>query len=341
MLLGRERDSTALAATRVVIHRVSQRAQGPVDSTLTDARGRFRFRYASDTSALFLVSARYAGIEYFTPPFRSAPGERDSTLLIVVSDTASDAPVALQARHIVISRPAADGTRSVLEIVVLSNPGPKSRVAADSLTPSWAGRIPSGVVGFGARESDISPEAVQQRNDSVLIFAPIAPGQKQVAYSYTVPASRHAIVFPVDQPAAALNLLLEESDARVAAPGLVRTDSQTIEGRKFLRWSGTAAAGTAVTVTFSAGLGALVLPVLVGVMMLALVMGVWRWSRRAPARAAAPTAEALLDAIAALDARYLGKAAEVGAEEWRRYQEERGRLKAEVGRRLAGSGTGS
>jgi hypothetical protein len=341
VLLGGEHDSTTLPATRVVLHRVGKQLQGPVDSTLTDARGRFRFRYPSDTSALFLASARYAGIEYFTPPFRSLPGLSDSSLLIVVSDTSSGVLVTLEARHIVVSRPAKDGTRSVLEIVVLANVGSRTRIAADSLRPAWAGRIPSGVVGFGARESDVSPESVQQRNDSVLIFAPVAPGQKQIAYSYTLPASRHAIVFPVDQPAAALNLLLEEFDARVAAPGLTRADSQTIEGRRFLRWSGAGIVGSAVTVRFTPGFGALVLPILVGAIGLALVVGVWWWSRRAPSHAAAPAPEALLDAIARLDAKYLGRQQDVSAAEWQKYEADRARLKAEAGRRLAGSGTGS
>ena len=44
-------DSVPVPGVRVVLHRVGQMEQGPVDSTPADARGRFRFRFRADSGA--------------------------------------------------------------------------------------------------------------------------------------------------------------------------------------------------------------------------------------------------------------------------------------------------
>src|SRR5919107_828614 len=72
-------DSTPVAGVRVVLHRVGQVLQGPVDSTNTDSRGRFRLRFIADTSAIYLLSARYSGIEYFSPPVHTNPARPDTS----------------------------------------------------------------------------------------------------------------------------------------------------------------------------------------------------------------------------------------------------------------------
>src|SRR5215470_1271625 len=85
-------DSVAVAHARVLLHRIGRSAQGPIDSVTTDAAGRFRFRFTPDTSAVFLASSRFQGIEYFSPAVRQASATPDTTLRIVVSDTSSAAP---------------------------------------------------------------------------------------------------------------------------------------------------------------------------------------------------------------------------------------------------------
>ena len=66
-------DSQPARDVRVVLHRVGQRVQGPLDSTRTDAQGRFRFTFQPDTTVLYLLSARYRGIEYFSAPLAYSP----------------------------------------------------------------------------------------------------------------------------------------------------------------------------------------------------------------------------------------------------------------------------
>ena len=44
-------------------------------------------------------------------------------------------------------------------------------------------------------ESDLSPDAVTRRGDSVLVLAPIAPGDKQLTLQYVIPRDESASIF--------------------------------------------------------------------------------------------------------------------------------------------------
>ena len=322
-----------MGGARVVLHRVAQAAQGPVDSVLTGPSGRFRFRLTRDTTALHLLSARHDGIEYFSPPLDTSRAGRDESVTLVVHDTSTRAPVSLSARHVIIPSAGDDGTREVLDLVLLANPGPKTRVAPDSLGASWTGPLPPGSEGLDLGESDVSPDAVTRRGDSVIVSAPIAPGEKQLAFQYHLPAGRQEIEIPIGPEPVALNLLLEERGATAAAPGLALADSQLIEGRSFRTWTGDLPANSTVRVTLpGAGLDAQpILAAMVAVLALALLAAAWRmWPRTA-----AVSTDRLIGEIAALDTTYAGREAETGPEEWARYLERRAGLKAKLEAALA------
>jgi hypothetical protein len=326
-----------VGSVRVVLHRVTQAVQGPIDSTVTGRDGRFRFAFARDTGALYLLSARHAGIEYFSTPLDSRRTAGDERVTVVVHDTSSRAPIAVSARHVVIPRPGDDGTREVLDLVLLANAGRVTRVPPDSLGAAWSGPLPRGSEGLELGDSDVSPDAVIRRNDSAIVSAPIAPGEKQLALQYHLPGGRREIEIPVGPEPAALNILLEEPGATAVGPGLAIADSQLIEGRSFRRWSGDVPANAIVLVRLpGAGPGATpILAVLVTLLALGLLIAAWRLLPRARA----VPADHLVGEIASLDARYEGRAAETAPEEWARYLERRGRLKAELASALArGSG---
>jgi hypothetical protein len=332
-------DTVPVPGARVVLHRVGHEAQGPIDSARADATGRFRFRFGADTSALYLLSARYGGIEYFSPPVHTDPQRPDTGVRLMAYDTSASAPVAVEARHIVVPSPAADGSRSVLDLIVLRNGGILARVAPDSAHPSWALTLPAGAGGMELGESDLSPEAVVRAGDTVKVLAPIAPGQKQLSLEYSVKPSRGKIEFAAGPTGAPVNVLVEERDVRVRGGTLALVDSQVIEGRSFRRWMGQVPAGGAVTLELGGAGVALasrhMLVALVGAVALALTLAAWRLLWR-PARRPAPASpDELLDAIAVLDARYGGREVETPAEEWRRYQAERARLKADAEAALA------
>jgi hypothetical protein len=335
----RAADTVAVPGVRVLLHRVGRDTQGPIDSTSADPSGGFRFRFRADTSALYLLSARYADIEYFSPPVRINPARPDTAVRLVVYDTSSTAPIEVQARHIVVPRAGADGTRPVLDLIVLLNSGRLARVAPDSSHPSWRLVLPGGTGDMEVGESDLSSDAVVREGDTVKVLAPLSPGQKQLSLEYGVLPTRGRIEFSVGPGGSPVNLLVEERDVRVSGGTLALADTQVVEGRSFRRYTGTVPAAGMVVLAVGAAGGSAVsrwgLPVLVAVVALTLAAAA-TWLLRRPARAdSAPSPERILDAIAVLDARFAGRETETAAEEWQRYVSERARLKAELEGALA------
>jgi len=166
-----------LVGAWVVMHQVSMDGGGkPVDSTRTDARGAFTLAVRrSDSTAIYVVSSWYAGIAYFSEP--AAGTHRRSALHpIYVYDTSSTGQgVALLRRLVTIAGRKKDGTRDVLELLELENPGAKTRIAPDTLRPTWAGALPTVAIQFRVGQGDVSPQAVTRRGDSVAVFGPIPP----------------------------------------------------------------------------------------------------------------------------------------------------------------------
>ncbi len=333
-------DSTPVAGVRVVLHRVGQVIQGPLDSTNTDNRGRFGFRFRADTSSIYLLSARHNGIEYFSTPVHTNPARPDTAIRIIAYDTSSSVPIAVEARHLVVSRPGEDGSRSILDLIVLRNAGQRTRIARDSSRPTWVGQLPRGTMGLEVGESDVSPEAVGRQNDSLLVTAAIAPGEKQLTLEYLVPAGHQVLELPFTEPVAMLNVLAEEHDVIVSGGTLEFADSQSLQGRSFRRWTGAGPAGAVLRVVLP-GAGRApewILGGLVAAVALALAIAGGRLMMRRATTGVSGSAEELLETLAGLDARYQGRQAEMSAGEWRHYESERARLKGLLESSLAARG---
>ena len=66
-------DERPVGGQFVVLHRIGSDSAGAVDSARTTRDGRYRFTYRhSGGDAIYIVSTRYAGIAYFTPPLRDS-----------------------------------------------------------------------------------------------------------------------------------------------------------------------------------------------------------------------------------------------------------------------------
>jgi hypothetical protein len=340
-------DTVPVSGAPVVLHRVGSREQGPLDTTLTDPAGRFRFRFRADTTAAFLLSTRFAGIEYFSRPIHPDHEAADTAVTLIVADTSSRQPVRVRQRTLLVSGADASGTRIVIDWLVLSNAGPATRVAADTLTPTWGGPLPEAAQNVemaDARLSQFAPEALAFRGDSVLLFAPLSPGDKELMLQYRIPGELARFVVPVSV-ADSVFVLLEEPGARVLSPDLVVADSQLIEGRSFRRWAGVPGSVATLEIALSGRSlsSAQILLLLVGLAALGfalLAARVIRGRRRASATPA-PDPRGLAAAIAELDVRFADRRSELPPAEWEDYQRERARLKALLERALAPGGPGS
>ncbi|HEX7919190.1 MAG TPA: hypothetical protein VF454_07290, partial [Gemmatimonadales bacterium] len=137
-------DTVPVAGAVIQLHRVSTAAQGVIDSTRTEGRGRWRFRVRPETGASYLVSARYAGIEFFTPPLVIDAARPDTAIKIVVADTSSGSAARLTpvSRHLLIQSGDSAGWRGILDVMVFENRSGLTRVAADTTHPSYVALLP-------------------------------------------------------------------------------------------------------------------------------------------------------------------------------------------------------
>lgn len=239
-------DTVPVAGVRVTFHAIGPASQGPLDSAMSGPDGGFRFRRPGDTTLVYLLSARFAGIEYFGEPMR-VPGT--TTALLAVADTSSTAPVSMAARHVIIRRPDSTGARAVLDVFSLRNAGTVTRVAPDTTTPTFRVLIPPGVVEARVQEGDLTDAAVEFRGDTLLVFAPLPPGTKDVMLAYRIPGEARSAMWvaPVDS----FDILAEEDRGITASgAGLAAVEPVELLGVPLQRWSAIPPTPGAGTVRF-------------------------------------------------------------------------------------------
>ncbi len=345
---GTGHDTVAMGRLRAVLHRVGTSTQGPIDSVVTGADGRFSFRFDADTGAVYLVSTRWDGVEYFAVPLDTRAPARDVSTTVVVSDTSSRQPVSIAARHIIVSAPGSGGARDVLDLIVVQNAGGLTRVAADSTHPTFVLPVPAYAANLQLGEGDFAADALDRVGDTLALFAPIPPGQRNLVLDYQIPPDSPQFVIPVGTAVPAANVLLEEASARVNSE-LTRTDSQVVDQqRSFTRWTGALQAGQPLVITLPdrATAAPWLLPVLIGALALGLIgvlaltqrPGAWRATvPLAPAGVGdelGPEVTALIDRLAGLDNAHAGGPAACGPDAWAAYLTERAELKEALRRVL-------
>jgi len=225
-----------VAGAWVVLHRVGPEHSGPLDSTRTAGDGRFAIRYAPTGSpdAIYFVSATHDGIAYFSPPLDT--GRTVEAAEIAVFDTTS-APVAIHVRghHVVVTAREDDGKHEVVEVFELANDSSVTRVAAGEV-PVWSATLPEGATAIRVGAGDLSDDAIRTDSGRVRVYAPLAPGIKQLSYAYRVDADAFPLSLPIEGRGGMLEVLLEEPNAVATAPGLERVEPVTVESRTFNRF---------------------------------------------------------------------------------------------------------
>jgi hypothetical protein len=224
----------------VTLHRVGKDSAGPVDSVRTDAAGRYRLRYTpwGVSDAVYFASTTFGGIAYFTEPLK-APAVTDEDAEITVFDTTSRAfPMAIKGRHFIVSQIDSAQMRTVIEVFEIANDSLLTRVAGPGAAPepTWSVAIPASAIDVRANEGEFSPETFAATSGRVAVYAPLAPGIKQVAFSYKVPGSSFPLAMRADGGAVVFEVLLEEPKGTVKGKGFAAVDPVSLEGRNFRRF---------------------------------------------------------------------------------------------------------
>ena len=226
-----------VAGVWVTLHRVGSDAAGPIDSLLTAANGIYRFRYrpTGDENATYFVTASHSGIAYFAAPLSSADvrGEEGE---ITVFDTTS-APVYLRVRGRHIAAAARSGARrTVIEVYEISNDTVVTRVAGARERPTFVALFPEAAQDVRVGEGDVPSEATRTEKGRLLVFAPVAPGLKQLSFSYTLGDDDFPLTVPVRDSIDVFEVLLEDPAATAEGAGLKDLGEVSTEGRRFHRF---------------------------------------------------------------------------------------------------------
>jgi hypothetical protein len=341
-------DPRPVAGQWVVLHRVGSDQAGPLDSVRSGANGAFRFRYEATGSpdALYFVSSMYGGIAYFSPPLRTAAVRGGDADIVVYDTTRDTTALRLQGRHIVVSQ-ARGRSRQIAEIFEIENQGARTVVSSDSV-PAWSTALPDAADSVTLAPGDISAAALRFEKGRALLFAPIAPGVRQLVLTYVLPNDVFPVSFPLQRATPILEVLLEDPRGSVAGVALREMEAATIEGRTFRRLLGQDFAPSAVVridMPAPPGNASRQIGLVIGTTAAVMLLGFGAWfarGRRArPAVVVAtpasrrPAVEQLVSELAALDARHERAPRDAASDA--EYATRRAALKAELRRALAES----
>ena len=224
----------------MVLHRVGPDRAGPLDSIQSDARGHYVFNYTRTGSAdaVYFVSAFYDGIAYFTPPLAEGKVSGDDGEIAVFDTTSGHVPLSLRGHHVVVSAADANARRTVVEVYDLSNDSSVTRVATgdNPAAATWATHIAPAAADFKVGQGDISGQAVSFKDGTVSVFAPLAPGIKQLSFSYSLPANSFPLKLPLEKATGVYEILIEDKTGKVSGPHIREVDPVTVDERNYRRF---------------------------------------------------------------------------------------------------------
>jgi hypothetical protein len=326
--------------TWVVLHRVGSNGAGPLDSVRTGRDGRFTIRFArsGEGDAIYFVSATHDGIAYFSPPLDTARKLNEAEIA-VFDTTSAPVPIHVRGRHVVVAASAEDGKREVVEVYELANDSTVTRVAAGDV-PVWSAVLPDGAGEIRVGQSDLSEDAIRTEGGRLRVYAPLAPGIKQLSFAYRMDARAFPLALPIDAQAGVLEVLLEEPNGIAIAPGLQRVDPVTVEARTFNRFlAQDVAQGGVLRIQVPAAPRAARRVWIAGMVaagvaaMLLVLVRTARGARRARVRVSESPAQRLAREIAELDVRVESMSTVTDADR-ESYERRRAALKADLARAL-------
>ena len=240
-----------LPGAMITLHRVGPDKEGPVDSVRTDPSGSYRLRYRATGSpnAIYFAATTWQGIAYFTPPLRAAVVTGNAARLTVYDTTSRALALAVRGRHVIVSAADSTGSRVVIEVYELANDSVRTLVGADSTQPTLTVPVPTAAREVVVGQGDVPADATGTAPGLLRVFAPFAPGLKQLSFSYRVAKESFPLAFSLERATDVLEVLVEEPSATVSGAALQNAGPVAADGRTFKRFLGqNIAAGGQMTV---------------------------------------------------------------------------------------------
>ena len=267
---------------------------------------------------MYIISARYAGVAYFTTPLREATVTSPDADVSVYDTTSSAFPLTVRARHVVVAPPDAGGLRRVVDVLEVANDSTRTLVASPT-GRTWRLTLPADATQPGSGGGDLPPEAVRFDGANADLTVPFPPGSRQLVITYAIPA-RRTVSIPLTDAVATLEVLVEGGGGAASGAGLTREDQVSMEGRTFQRFTAASVpAGSSFVVerVGGGGGGNAGRVALLAVAAIAVALGIVAGRRgrfqAAPQAAPRTTMDTLARQIAALDNVYAAPERQAGA----------------------------
>jgi hypothetical protein len=282
--------------------------------TTSDARGRFSFSVPADPQRTYVAWLHYKDGEYTSAPVILKTAGQRAAVVVKVWEPTSDAGVVRINVHHVIIEPG-EGAVQVAELLVLVNNSDRTYTGGGSgqnRRQSLHFSLPDGAQNVqlmnGLYENTVTVGA-DELSDSL----GLKPGMREVAYSYTLPATGRTLTLGrrVDYPTARLEVFGRAGAAITAMP-LARQDDVKTDQGTYARYSGGPLEAGAVVKVVLGGLRApravgrfAVLAAFIGLLAAGIAYPFLRRGHPAgEARRPAMTRQELIMAVAALDDRF-------------------------------------
>lgn len=244
----------------VVLHRVSVRDSGEIDSVSVGADGTFEVPLPGVTGDgagdVFFATIRYQEVLYIGEAISGQP-EAAGTYLIQAHPAipaGSDARAEVRIRNL-FAEPLDPGPGwAIADFFELGNGGRATLVASEQ-GPTWSHPLPPGAADFRVGQSDLSAGLASLRDGRVRVSAPLPPGESVYLFRYSIATDRFDV--PMEETTGSMELLIRESAGELAVAGLANVPEVEIEGVVYRRFAGRDMAASVVTVARGEGAGPL------------------------------------------------------------------------------------
>lgn len=349
--LGKRSGPQPVPSQWVVVHRIASDASGKVtggalDSSRTDARGRYnvRFPHFGSSEATYIAITTYSGVSYISTPLNRPRISGDDAAIMVFDTIAPPYPIRVAGRHMVITSPDSGDRRRVIEVYELLNDSTFT-VMGTAENPVWRAPVPKGVTDLTINpEGDVSPSMTKVDGEWLSVFAPISPGIRQISFTYTLGPDAFPLEMKVLDSASVFELLIQEQAAFVEGGEFTEVAGVQQEGIAFRRLLAQNVPANAM-MRFSmpkpvSRMGRKGVTAIATTMSLALLLalGLVFWKRRprkVAERAAAPDGvEVLIRQLASMDASFESRS-DASESERAEFVMQRAELKARLNAALA------
>lgn len=232
-------DGPARAAdVEVVLYAISADGTPGLRSTRTDATGHFTFDHVAAAGMGYLLAARYQGVPFPGERVAFSQGELEHSTRIDIYDRTRDAS-GLVVKEAVIQIERLGSELAIQETHRLHNP--TNRVfyrtgdeRGAGATPAFRARLLADPVHFVLPYA-IEPEGLVHTGRDVRFWGPVFPGDQEIAFSYTVPATEGTLPLRWRLPSGAehASVRVPEGGLALSGPALVAGEPVESDGRKF------------------------------------------------------------------------------------------------------------